>query len=43
MLFREITNLSYYVHFQVFKQRNEDPKQMKTTGDNFNHKLDLIT
>lgn len=33
MQFREITNLSYYVHNQVFKQRNVDqiPKKNLVT------------
>lgn len=33
MQFREITNLSYYVHIQVFKQRNVDqiPKKNMVT------------
>ena len=41
MLFREITNLNYYVHIQISKQRNVDQKQIKNTEDNFFPEISL--
>lgn len=33
MQFRGITNLDYYVHIQIYKQRNAE-KNIVNTGDN---------
>lgn len=38
---REITNLSYYVHIHISKQRNVEQKQIQNTEDEFFSEISL--